>query len=177
MAAEPCAHIRLARAQDAGLLPAIEQCAAQAFRSIEDLGWLAEAASISVECHRQWIALSTCWVVVDTHGQLQGFLSAERFGDDLHIHEVSVAQPLQGQGWGRRLVETAIHHARAQQLCAVTLTTFKHVPWNAPFYRRLGFEPHTHQRLENTLADEYAQGFVPGSRCAMAYKVVCPNPS
>ena len=177
MAAEPCTHIRLARAQDAGLLPAIEHCAAQAFRSIEDLGWLAEAASISVECHRQWIALSSCWVVVDTHGQLQGFLSAERFGDDLHIHEVSVAQPLQGQGWGRRLVETAIHHARAQQLCAVTLTTFKHVPWNAPFYRRLGFEPHTHQRLENTLADEYAQGFAPGSRCAMAYQVVCPNPS
>lgn len=177
MAAEPCTHIRLARAQDAGLLPAIEHCAAQAFRAIEGLGWLADAASISVECHRQWIALSTCWVVVDTHDQLQGFLSAERFGDDLHIHEVSVAQPLQGQGWGRRLVDTAIHHARAQQLRAVTLTTFKHVPWNAPFYRRLGFEPHAHQRLENTLADEYAQGFAPGSRCAMAYKVVCPNPS
>jgi len=177
VAAEPCAHIRLARAQDAGLLPAIEHCAAQAFRAIEGLGWLADAASISVERHRQWIALSTCWVVVDTHDQLQGFLSAERFGDDLHIHEVSVAQPVQGQGWGRRLVETAIYHARTQQLRAVTLTTFKHVPWNAPFYRRLGFEPHTHQRLENTLADEYAQGFVPGSRCAMAYKVVCPNPS
>lgn len=116
-------------------------------------------------------------MVVDTHGQLQGFLSAERFGDDLHIHEVSVAQPQQGQSWGRRLVETAIHHARTQQLRAVTLTTFKHVPWNAPFYRRLGFEPHTDQRLENTLAAEYAQGFAAGSRCAMAYKVVGPNPS
>ena len=177
MAAEPCAHIRLARAQDAGLLPAIEHCAAQAFRSIEDLGWLAEAASISVECHRPWIALSSCWVVVDTHGQLQGFLSAERFGDDLHIHEVSVAQPLQGQGWGRRLMETAIDHARAQHLRAVTLTTFKHVPWNAPFYRRLGFAIHLDPRLETILADEYVHGFEPGSRCAMACPVICPNPS
>ena len=177
MAAEPCAHIRLARAQEAGLLPAIEHCAAQAFRSIEGLGWLADAASISVECHRQWIALSSCWVVVDTHGQLQGFLSAERFGDDLHIHEVSVAQPLQGQGWGRRLVETAIEHARAQHLRAVTLTTFKHVPWNAPFYRRLGFAIHVDPRLETILTDEYAHGFEPGSRCAMACPVICPNPS
>lgn len=177
MVAERPVHIRLARAQDAGLLPGIEHSAAQAFRTLEGLGWLVDAAPISVERHRQWIALMTCWVAVDEHAQPQGFLSAERFGDDLHIHEVSVAQPLQGQGWGRRLVETAISHARAQHLRAVTLTTFLHVPWNAPFYRRLGFEPYTDQRLENLLADEYAHGFEPGSRCAMACPVVGPTPS
>ncbi|WP_103733738.1 GNAT family N-acetyltransferase [Pseudomonas sp. GZJR-8] len=177
MVAEQAAHIRLARTQDAGLLPAIEHCAAQAFRAIEGLAWLADAASIGVECHRQWIALSTCWVVVDHHDQPQGFLSAERFGDDLHIHEVSVVRPLQGQGWGRRLVETAMNHARAQQLHAVTLTTFVHVPWNAPFYRRLGFATHSDPRLETILADEYGHGFEPGSRCAMACPVTCPNPS
>ena len=177
MVAEQSAHIRLARTQDAGLLPAIEQCAAQAFRAIEGLAWLADAASISVERHRQWVALSTCWVVVDDLDHPQGFLSAERFGDDLHIHEVSVAQPLQCQGWGRRLMETAIDHARAQHLRAVTLTTFKHVPWNAPFYRRLGFAIHLDPRLETILADEYVHGFEPGSRCAMACPVICPNPS
>lgn len=177
MGAERPAHIRLARTDDAGLLPAIERSAAQAFRAIEGLGWLADAAPISVERHRQWIALMTCWVVVDERGQPQGFLSSESVGDDLHIHEVSVAQPLQGQGWGRRLVETAMGHARARHLRAVTLTTFLQVPWNAPFYRRLGFVAHTDQRLENLLADEYAHGFEPGSRCAMAWSVGCPNPS
>ena len=30
--------------------------------------------------------------------------------------------------------------ARASGLAAVTLTTFRDVPWNAPFYRRVGFE-------------------------------------
>lgn len=74
-------------------------------------------------------------------------------------------------------METAIEHARAQHLRAVTLTTFKHVPWNAPFYRRLGFAIHVDPRLETILADEYAHGFEPGSRCAMACPVTCPNPS
>lgn len=158
-------------------MPSIERSAAQAFQTIEGLGWLADAAPISLDRHLRWIALMTCWVAVDDQGLPQGFLSAERFGDDLHIHEVSVAQPLQGQGWGRRLVETAMSHARAHHLHAVTLTTFLNVPWNAPFYRRLGFEPQTGQRLEALLGDEYAHGFEPGSRCAMAYPVVCPNPS
>ena len=177
MVAERPAHIRLARVEDAGLLPGIEHSAAQAFRAIGGLRWLADAAPISPERHRQWIALRTCWVAVDDHGQPQGFLSAERVGDDLHIHELSVAQPLQGQGWGRRLAETAMEHARTQQLRRVTLTTFQQVPWNAPFYRRLGFEPHTDQRLSRILADEYSHGFEPGSRCAMAWPVACPNPS
>ncbi|RUQ46321.1 GNAT family N-acetyltransferase, partial [Corynebacterium pseudodiphtheriticum] len=54
---------------------------------------------------------------------------------------------------------------------AVTLTTFKHVPWNAPFYTRLGFKPETDPRLAQILADEYAHGFEPGSRCAMSWSI------
>ena len=178
MVAEQLGRIRLARAEDAVLLPGIERSAAQAFRMIGRLDWLADAEPISFDRHRQWIAPSTCWVVVDAHAQPQGFLSAERMGDDLHIHEVSVALPLQGQGWGRKLIETAMDHARAHHLRAVTLTTFEHVPWNAPFYRRLGFQTHQDQRLANILAQEYALGFEPGSRCAMAWHPgLCPQPS
>ncbi|WP_248749282.1 GNAT family N-acetyltransferase [Pseudomonas sp. MWU15-20650] len=178
MGVEQTGRIRLARADDAALLPGIERSAAQAFRRIVELSWLADAAPISFDLYRQWIALSTSWVVVDTHAQPQGFLTAERVGDDLHLHELSVALPLQGQGWGRKLVETAMAYARAHHLQAVTLTTFEHVPWNAPFYRRLGFEAYQDPRLAQILAREYAQGFAPGSRCAMAWHPgLCPNPS
>lgn len=168
-------HIRLARLDDAPLLPAIEHSAAQAFQLIDGLGWLASAGTLTVERHRQWIALSTCWVAVDANDQPQGFLCAERQGDDLHIHEVSVARSLHGQGWGRKLVEAAMDATRSQALRAVTLTTFRQVPWNAPFYRRLGFELQAEasldQRLAGMLADEYAHGFEPGSRCAMVWRV------
>jgi GNAT superfamily N-acetyltransferase len=150
-------------------LPRVELSAAQVFRAIAGLGWLADTATMTVERHQQLIALSTCWVVVDADDQPQGFLSAERQGDALHIHEVSVAQSIQGQGWGRQLLENAMAYAYANVLRAVTLTTFKHVPWNAPFYTRLGFKPEVDLRLAGILADEYAHGFEPGSRCALSW--------
>ncbi|MGH8347717.1 MAG: GNAT family N-acetyltransferase [Pseudomonas sp.] len=169
------AHIRLALSDDAHLLPRIERSAAQAFRSIDGLGWLADAATLTVDRHRQLIAQSTCWVAVGADARPTGFLSAERHGSDLHLYELSVRQSVQGQGWGRKLVETAMEHARLNQLASVTLTTFTHVPWNAPFYRRLGFEhcagEALDKRLAEILAQEYACGFAPDSRCAMSWRV------
>lgn len=167
--------IRLAVPADAKLLPAIETSAAQAFRVIEDLAWLADSPPIPVERHRQLIALSTCWVAVDGENRPQGFLSAERYGRDLHIHELSVMQSLQGQGTGRLLIEAAKDYARSSRLAFVTLTTFKNVPWNAPFYARAGFQikatADLDQRLAAIVSEEYQHGFAAGSRCAMAWMV------
>ena len=55
------------------------------------------------------------------------------------MHEVSVRHDSQGNGLGRRLVEAAMEYAQSEGLRCVTLTTFAEVPWNAPFYERLGF--------------------------------------
>lgn len=169
------AIIRVAVPEDAQRLPAIEISAAQAFRMIDGLSWLAESPPMSVEQHRQRIALSTCWVALDAENRPQGFLSAARHGNDLHIYELSVIHAVQGQGWGRRLVEAAKDYARANRLSFVTLTTFTSVPWNAPFYARLGFQikatADLDQRLAAVLSEEYQHGFAPGSRCAMAWPV------
>ena len=43
------------------------------------------------------------------------------------------------QGIGRRLIDHAAAWARAHELRSLTLTTYLDVPWNAPYYRRLGF--------------------------------------
>ncbi|HWH87631.1 MAG TPA: GNAT family N-acetyltransferase [Pseudomonas sp.] len=167
--------IRFATSADAQFLPAIEICAAQAFRLIDGLSWLAESAPMSVDRHRELIGLSTCWVAVDMQDRPQGFLSAERHVDDLHIHELSVSHSMQGKGLGRRLVEAAKDYARSNRLRSLTLTTFKNVPWNAPFYARMGFETKAQANLDKRLAallnEEYAHGFAAGSRCAMAWRV------
>lgn len=169
------AIIRLALPEDAQLLPAIEISAAQAFRMINELSWLADSPPMSIERHSQLIALSTCWVALDAENQPQGFLSSERYGSDLHIYELSVMQSMQGQGTGRRLIEAAKDYARSSRLSFVTLTTFKNVPWNAPFYSRAGFETKAttdlDQRLAGILSEEYKHGFAPQSRCAMAWPV------
>ena len=82
---------------------------------------------------------------------------------------------MQGQGTGRRLIEAAKDYARSSRLSFVTLTTFKNVPWNAPFYSRAGFETKAttdlDQRLAGILSEEYKHGFAPQSRCAMAWPV------
>lgn len=75
------AIIRLAVPEDAQLLPAIEICAAQAFRMIDELSWLVDSPPMSIERHRQLIALSTCWVALDAENRPQGFLSGERHGN------------------------------------------------------------------------------------------------
>lgn len=98
-----------------------------------------------------------------------GFILAEAHPSSLFIVELSVHLDRQGRGLGRQLIARAAAHARSLGLNSLTLTTFRDVPWNAPFYRRLGFEmlttltPELRQKRE----EETAHGLAYGSRCAM----------
>jgi N-acetylglutamate synthase-like GNAT family acetyltransferase len=69
------------------------------------------------------------------------------------------------------LVTAAIEKARQLQLQAVTLTTFRDLRWNAPFYQRMGFIelPSTHNfgHLHDALQVEIAHNFHAERRCAM----------
>jgi hypothetical protein len=53
----------------------------------------------------------------------------------------------------------------------VTLTTFRDVPWNAPYYARLGFavidEAYFDERLREVFAREVRIGLPVERRCAM----------
>jgi len=68
-----------------------------------------------------------------------GFVSVELADGEAHIAQLSVLPELGRQGIGRSLLDEAIRWALGQGLTGVTLTTFRDVPWNAPFYRRAGF--------------------------------------
>jgi hypothetical protein len=50
------------------------------------------------------------------------------------------------------MLEQVIESARQAAYPAVTLTTFRDVPWNAPFYTRLGFSMLSELRLPAGLA-------------------------
>jgi GNAT superfamily N-acetyltransferase len=69
-----------------------------------------------------------------------GFVSIDVIDGCAHIDQLSVLRDHGGHGIGRALLDEAVRWARADGLAAVTLTTFRDVPWNAPFYRRVGFE-------------------------------------
>ncbi len=158
---------------DAVHLPEIEKSAAAAFRSIPDLAYLAEGAVMSVAEHEALIAKGNVWIAKSAEGTSMGFLSSERFGSVLHIHELSVHASFQGGGIGRQLIETAQSWATEKQLSGITLTTFSDVPWNAPFYERLGFQrldtSELSPRLAAILREEAHHGLPQDQRCAMRW--------
>lgn len=100
-----------------------------------------------------------------------GFLLTEPLDDALFIVEIAVHQAWQGRGIGRMMLEQVIESARQAAYPAVTLTTFRDVPWNAPFYTRLGFSMLSELRLPAGLAAKRAleteHGLPPETRCAM----------
>lgn len=58
----------------------------------------------------------------------------------LHLDQLAVHPGSMRQGIGGRLVEAVCDHAQVSGAPGVTLTTFRDVPWNAPWYAARGFE-------------------------------------
>lgn len=125
---------------------------------------LTEVAPASV--YGPHLSAGTLWVV-DVDGVLVAFLAACVEGSRLHIDELDVRQDQQGQGLGRRLLAEAEAWARARGLQRLSLTTFRAIPWNAPFYARVGFREWTDPpaTLAQRLRQEAARGLP--DRCAM----------
>ena len=162
--------IRLAAADDAAFLPEIERSAARAFLTLPDLGWTPGDFVESEDEHLASIARGTLWVA-EHDGEIVGFVSASIVGAELHIDEIDVPLDHQKKGIGRLLVASALSFALERGLEAVTLTTFREVAWNAPFYKSVGFRvldsSETGPRLQAILDLEVLHGLPREKRCAM----------
>jgi GNAT superfamily N-acetyltransferase len=114
------------------------------------------------------VALGLVWVAEDA-GQVIGFSVCEPFDDALHLWELAVRHASQGKGAGRALLTAGIAAARERGLPAVTLTTFRDIPWNGPFYGRMGFVEVTdpNPRLAAIAHREASLGLDVANRCAM----------
>ena len=112
---------------------------------------------------RLWVALAGDVPV--------GFALVKMLGDDLpHLDEVDV-EPAHGRrGLGTALVQAVCEWATASGFSMLTLTTFRGVPWNLPFYARLGIVEVPRDLLCPELAvvvsEEAARGLAPeNTRC------------
>jgi GNAT superfamily N-acetyltransferase len=76
------------------------------------------------------------------------------------------------RGLGTRLVREVLSFTTARRR-AVTLSTFRDIPWNSPFYARLGFRVLPVEEWSAPLADcmrrEAARGLTPDLRVAMRF--------
>ncbi|HDT6534852.1 TPA: GNAT family N-acetyltransferase [Enterobacter cloacae] len=160
--------VRPTRPGDVTALPAIERAAGQRFRDYPELAWLAEGKVISAEQHLGYAERGLSWLAL-ANDQPVGFILAETHVSSLFIVELSVHLDWQGKGIGRRLIACVADQARKRGLASLTLTTFRDVPWNAPFYARLGFEMITTltPELREKREEETAHGLAYDARCAM----------
>ncbi|AEF44093.1 GCN5-related N-acetyltransferase [Serratia sp. AS12] len=165
--------VRLAQLQDIPQLIAIERSAAQLFLQQPAWRFLAKGPVMSRQQHADFIQQQQEWLAESTPGEVAGFIAVLPQRQDWHIAELSVAADWQRRGIGRRLIAEVAMLAKSQGAQRLTLTTFIDVPWNAPYYQRLGFQPVAVERLSlplrQRLAEEAVQGFVAGSRCAMEF--------
>lgn len=163
--------IRQANIKDANKLPAIEASAAQSFRGHPQFSWIADGDVQSEQDHLDYVKQQMEWVAVDNDDLPIGFINIQMLDNSLHINEVSVCQTCQGKGIGKQLIQHIIAYAQEQGVHSVSLTTFRDIPWNAPYYQRLGFrlmaESDLSDEIKSILQEEVDAGFNAQDRCAM----------
>lgn len=166
----PGLFIRLATDEDAANLPDIERSAGRAFLAIPGLEWIADDEVMSAEQHQIHIDEGTVWVALSGERRI-GFVTTARYEDALHILELAVESGHQGHGVGRRLLDTAKDYALDNGLPALALTTFRNLPFNELFYRKLGYRTleaaDLSERLADILETEIDNGLPGDRRCAM----------
>lgn len=162
-------YIRLAKQKDLPRLPEIERQAASRFLPYG----LAETMSTLITATEAlWEGLYTArlWVAVDPDDRPVGFALASVEDGDAHLDELDVLPEHGRRGLGTALVETVCQWAREAGFSAITLTTLNHIPWNAPFYRRLGFRvlhPEEYSDSQRIVLSLELNGDLPGSNRVM----------
>ncbi|WP_242427661.1 GNAT family N-acetyltransferase [Streptomyces sp. Root431] len=133
-------RIRAAAPAELPLLQDIERAAGEPFRSL-GMAAIADDDPLPLDVLEAYRCEGRAWVAVDAADRPVAYLLADTVDGSAHIEQVSVHPDAARRGVGRQLIEHLAAAAREQGLTALTLTTFAEVPWNAPYYTRLGFRP------------------------------------
>jgi len=103
---------------------------------------------------------------------IAGFSLVQDYGPDCHLEQMSVDPKFMRRGFGGQILKRVIQMAIERGQNRVTLSTFRHVPWNAPFYKKHGFQEMDSATLTPALLKyknaEIATGLDMKSRAFMA---------
>ncbi len=93
------------------------------------------------------------FVARDRKGVPAGFVLTSLKGDTLYLDQISVHPEHGRRGLGAALIRRVFEDAGERGLKTVTLSTFRDLPWNAPFYRTLGFRELKRKQLTDWMLD------------------------
>jgi len=165
----PPYEVGVARPEDLSQLPLIELAAAKLLAGRAPESVLAEATS-----HDQFegaLRVGHLWVARADEVAV-GFAHIELVETGVvHLKEIDVHPEHGRRGLGTRLVLSVCAWAQNMGYQEITLTTFRDVSWNMPFYAKLGFAEIPPQQLSPALVailqHEAERGLDPARRVAM----------
>jgi len=132
--------IRRCPAGDFNELVAIDDDACRLFETVGLNFDFAADHSFAVSEHSRWIRAGldgNAFLATLPDGLNAGMLVMGFVDGEPYLDQISVRPEFMRRGIGRSLLEHALRWAGSKRLW---LTTYSHVPWNRPFYERLGFE-------------------------------------
>jgi GNAT superfamily N-acetyltransferase len=168
---EPIYGITTGQPQDVPRLAAIELAAAKLLHGHAPQAVLDETTSEAGLLEAQ--IAGRLWVA-RAGGTPVGFAVVEMLARDIpHLAEIDVHPDHGRRGAGTALVRAVCEWSRRSGPPAITLTTFRAVPWNMPFYSRLGFEEvptgQLRPEIKTVVANEASRGLDPLRRVVMRF--------
>ena len=133
-------RVRTATADELETLQQVERRAGRLFAAADDpvIAACAEHPPLPLDRLAAWQRDGRAWVA-DDDGAVVGFVVVDLVDGCAHVEEVAVDPEHGRRGIGTALLAEVERYAAGTGLAGVTLTTFRDVPWNRPWYERLGF--------------------------------------
>jgi len=85
------------------------------------------------------LAAGTTLLALDTAGAPIGFMATGLLDAEPYVDQLSVRTTFMRQGVGTALLAATAERMRNAGWRALWLSTYRHLPWNRPFYERRGF--------------------------------------
>lgn len=130
-------QIRRAAPTDVEALRDVERAAGRCFRDV-GMPEVADDEPLPPRVLAEYQRSGRAWVAVDEAGHVVAYVIHDLVDGNVHVEQVSVHPDHARRGIGRCLINWVADEA-PPVVAALTLTTFRDVPWNAPYYVRCGF--------------------------------------
>lgn len=136
----PAVEVRPMNVDEVDAVQKVEVEAGSLFRSFPDpvVAACADHDPWPADDLRELAAAGRAWVA-GLDGTVVGFVVVSVVDDCAHVEELAVVPSAGRRGIGGRLLDVVAGWASGEGLAGVTLTTFRDVPWNRPYYEGRGY--------------------------------------
>ena len=166
--------ISLARPEDIDALITVDLAAGQLFAPTGLLSEEALRDHVPETVYRQAIEAKDVLKASAPDGAPVGFALISHRGGTLYLDQISVHPQHGRRGIGADLLRQVFLVAKQRRLKLVTLSTFREIPWNAPFYRKMGFREIPRKDMADWMLDLeriQAESLDVSQRCFMVRKI------